>query len=182
MKYIVREKKWKKGALTLGILVFILIVIYTSHLLYNLMASWDEVTVVNESGEEVWLTPIGSKKGNKEIGPLEGIHKQYPFQSVRNTRIHLPSNDSRVIKYDYSEQNLQFIIVEFADGTLGILKIEEVLWETLDYNRCCLQSKQTNATIPLKSTIITCPDELEPAHGGKDVRLNEDLREILISL
>jgi len=180
-----KKKTWINVIVAIVIVIVLLVAGFVGLLefAYFGLSFWTDVSFENDSGEEIKITPIGIIEGGEKIGPIFSIRKASLFSKPeKNTRFHLGINDSIKITYDWDDQNLQFVIVEYPDEDIRILKLDGELWENITYKKCCCPPAQDNYTIPLRSELPLCPEILKPAIHGEYVQVTDELISILTHL
>ena len=165
--------------IVVGIAILIVLVLIVASIgawfFFNGLGFWIEVEFKNEGSEEVWITPIGYNENWRQIGPLAVIYQATPFQdSPQNTRFHLLPNESTVIKYDWDDQNLQFIMVEDTLGTTYIIPLDESKWNNSTICQCCCPPDATFYSIPNCILLEVAPDWLLPTIQGEFVSIPAD--------
>ena len=125
---------WK--VLTILVVLFVIGAIAFLQMTYLMLGWWMDVTFENSSGEAIRITPIGIIEGNREIGPILSVKRSFIFAPVQNTKFALDADENFTMTYDWDDQNLQFVIVEFPDNDTRILKIDAESWEERSYRSC----------------------------------------------
>ncbi|MBU4190037.1 MAG: hypothetical protein KJ886_03455 [Candidatus Thermoplasmatota archaeon] len=185
--YPIKPKK-KKTWISVIVVIVLLAASFVALLEFSYfgLGFWTDVSFENDSGEEIKITPIGIVEGAEKIGPIFSIKKPSLFFSKpeKNTRFHLGVNDSIKITYDWDDQNLQFVIIEYPDEDIRILKLDGEMWENITYKEGggCNPPDQDNYSIPPRSTLPPCPEILKPTINGEQVQVTDELISILTQL
>lgn len=143
---------------------------------------WTDVTFENESGEEIRITPIGVLQGSDYIGPINVYKRDIFFVPVQKERFRVGAGESLKLTHDMDDQNMQFIIVEFPEDDIRIVKMDEGFWETETYRSCCWAPREDTYAIPPRLQLPSCPGILSLAIGGQDVALTHELINILMAI
>ena len=171
---------WK--VLTILVVLFVIGAIAFLQMTYLMLGWWMDVTFENSSGEAIRITPIGIIEGNREIGPILSVKRSFIFAPVQNTKFALDADENFTMTYDWDDQNLQFVIVEFPDNDTRILKIDAESWEERSYRSCCYFADEETYSIPPKSELPECPEVLKATIHGRRVEVTDDLVDILMSI
>lgn len=164
----------------IAIILFLLIGFAFLELVYFGLSFWTDVSFNNDSNEDIKITPIGIAEGSWRIGPIFSIQRPIFFlDTEQKTRFDLSPGESKQITYDMDDQNLQFVIVEFKNDDIRVLKLDENLWNERTYRRCCWATFEEEYSIPTRSQLPTCPDILKPTIKGEYVKVTDDLIGIL---
>ena len=171
------KNKQKISLLVGGGLALLIVFIFVAALIggwifLNSLGFWTEVELKNEGLEEIWVTPIGYEENIRMIGPFVHIYRATPFDSKpQNIRFHLMPNESITIKYDWDDQNFQFVLVENSSGAVHIMLIDDHQLESLpDLCRCCSPPDQDLYSIPDFEQLEDALDWLLPTIQGEFVQ------------
>lgn len=183
MDEVGKKDKIKRIFCIVSVLIVIVIIVFLIITVWFIINSgyWTEVEFKNESGEEIRITPIGMVDGTNEIGPLY-IKKEFYESEAQNKRFKLKDDDSIKLQFHSSDQNLQFVIVEFSNDDIRILKIDSDFWENKSYQGGYFAPKKDKYSIPPKVELPDCPEVLKACINGTYVYVIPEIREILIEL
>jgi len=115
------------------------------------------VEVVNESGVDVWMTPIGMWRGTGGYGPLPTFCNRFPPAIPRGWVSHdllLKSGKSRIVTYENDDVYFQHILVRTAAGELFIVDTD---------------SEKDKYEIPSLESLSKMPPDLLPCAEGEYV-------------
>ena len=131
-----------------------------------LLAFLEDFTIVNESGTDLTIMPIGMVEGTGRYGPLP----RYDRSTVgarpvawRKT-LHLAAGEAVKIVYDYDDINFRHILV--MDGAGNCYNLDTDKRGTTLH---CYGPQQTRYTIPPVTELGPTPKELMPAFHGRAV-------------
>jgi hypothetical protein len=180
------NKKKKFRNIIIITIIVILIVILPIVILQFMYESfnffWVDVKFENKSGEKIKITPIGIVEGRNEIGPLIEIKKQLFFIEAQNNRFDLNKGESLKITYDWDDQNLQFVVIEFPKDDIRILRIDVEFWENQTYNGGFWAPREYKYIITPKNELPLCPEILKLTIKGKYVKITDELIDIFKEL
>lgn len=169
--------------LVIGVVVLCILGFLGMMQLFNqIFGFWTDVTFENESGEEIRITPIGIIQGSDYIGPIKAYKRDIFFVPVRHMRFHMDAGGSLKLTHDMDDQNMQFIIVEFPEDDIRIVKMDKRFWETETYRSCCWAPREDTYAIPPRLQLSACPGILSLAIGGQDVKVTSELITILMAI
>jgi len=126
----------------------------------------DSFYVINMSGEDVWITPIGMREGDGKFGPLFTISPKVP------TNIFIKACGEVKITYNWDDINFRYILVKDYNGTVRMLKTDNIG----DINHCYPAQNDTYIIPPL-SKLELAPIELLPTLSGEFVEYNSNISE-----
>ena len=159
-------------AITLAVVIALILAPIGFWMFYNGLCFWTEVEFKNESSEEIWITPIGYEENIRQIGPLAHIYRPTPYHHPQNTQFHLMPNESISIKYDWDDQNLQFIMVESSSEIIQLLPLDESKWENWTIcQQCCCSPDNSSYSIPTLNQLETAPEWLHSTIQGEFVTI-----------
>lgn len=182
---IERTKKSRRLTVIVVLFVVALLVlgaIFSLQLIYLVMSFWTNVTFENASGEDIRITPIGITDGTREIGPIFSYKRPFFFVPVQNTRFRLDDGESLNLTYNWDDQNLQFIIVEYGNDDVRIVKIDEYEWRGHSYRGCCSPTEEDMYTIPHRTELPPCPEVLRPTIDGDFLKVTDELIGVLMQI
>lgn len=168
-------------SLIIVILISIVALVGLMQITYQSLGFWTEVDFQNDSGERITITPIGIIEGRNEIGPIIMVRTDYFFEDGMNRNIPIGVNSTYRFEFDYDDQNLQFVLVNFGEET-RILKIDEPFWENDSYQSCSYPPKNDTYKIPSRYEMPICPDFLLKANFGKTMNVDDSIRNSLIEI
>lgn len=126
-----------------------------------------QFTVINTSGEVIYVTPIGMCRGSGEYGPLcsyahnEALMKK-KLDIKETSDIRIPSEGSYTFDYDWHDTNFRYILVRNEEGIVYILDTDK---------RGTLQTtyppQQKSYAIPPLAALDIAPQELLPCIEGE---------------
>ena len=120
----------------------------------------------NDSGEPVWVTPIGMTEGSGRFGPLPRYNRQEGStrSNPNRTRLLLKPGESVAVTYDTDDINFRHILVRPARGPLRILDTDHM--GTLG---ACYGPQKALYAIPSLRTLLPAPIDLEACETGSYV-------------
>jgi len=121
----------------------------------------------NESGMDVWVTPIGRWEGTGDYGPLPRYWNETPpaIPSWQDHHIPIKAGGRLKIIYDTDDINFRHLLVRSGSGEVYIADTDKN--GTLD---SCYAAQHSSYRIPPLREMRKAPDELLPCTRGKDVR------------
>jgi len=121
----------------------------------------------NDSGVDVWVTPIGRWEGTGDYGPLPRYWNRTPpaIPSWQDHDIPLEAGGRLTVIYDWDDINFRHLLVRTADEEVYITDTDKK--GTLDY---CYAAQESSYRIPPVKEMPKVPDELLPCTRGKHVQ------------
>jgi len=147
----------------LVILFFLLVLIPFNPMLLVFLESFE---MYNDSGVDVWVTPIGMCEGSGKYGPLPRFRNHYPpgLPSRQDHDIPLKAGGSVTITYDCDDINFRHILVRTDSDEVLILDTDKM--GDLD---SCYGPQQDAYGIPPLDQLQKVPAELVPCAKGESV-------------
>ena len=123
--------------------------------------------VINESGEEIVIMPIGMVEGTERYGPLPRFSStRAPAKPIdRREPISISIGDRATIVYDYDDINFRHILIRDRYGTIYIVDTDKK-----GNISSCYGPQERRYSVPLLKDLRHAPDELLPCFDGKYVR------------
>lgn len=120
----------------------------------------------NDSGVDVWVTPIGMCEGSGEYGPLPRYRDRYPpaLWSRQDHDVPLEAGDSVRITYDMDDINFRHILVRTGSEDVFILDTDK-----MGDRHSCYGPQQDAYGIPPLDQLEKAPAELLPCAKGESV-------------
>lgn len=152
------------GVLVAGLFVFSIVTAPWNPVLLAFLASFE---MYNDSGADIWVTPIGMREGSGEYGPLPMYQNKFPpaKRARSNHDIPLRDGDSLTITYDCDDINFRHILVRTQQRKLFIVDTDRI--GNLD---SCYPPQEEVYGIPPLADLAQASDELVPCTRGKTVR------------
>jgi len=157
------ERRWVILSIIAGILLWLACLGCFGFVWSRLFVT--DLDVVNDSGEDLRITPIGMWQGSGQYGPLPRFDNRVPFLPSRNWSDLPQAAGTRItIHYCWDDINFRHILIRKTSGELLILDTDKRgnLHE-------CWTPKQSEYRIPPLDDLATAPDELIPCAGGSPV-------------
>ena len=122
--------------------------------------------VVNQSGADLWVTPIGMCEGSGKYGPLRMYHNMFPpaIPKFCDHDIPLKSGQSLTVIYDWDDINFRHILVRTQRGEALIVDTDKMG----DLHHC-YRPQQDKYEIPPLAQLSKASPELLPCIEGKSV-------------
>ncbi len=139
------------------------VVIFCNPMVLMFMVSFD---IVNESGSDLWITPIGMWEGNRRYGPLPRFRDRYPpcIPHGQHCDIPVKAGQRLRITYDCDDINFRHILLRDISGIIYIVDTDKK--GTARY--CCGPQKKEYVIPPLED-LQKAPDELASCTRGENV-------------
>ena len=144
------------AALPLALVACLFLLNSVNPLQMAFLASFD---VVNDSGQDVWVTPIGMWEGAGEYGPLPRYRDRFPpaVWVGPASDLALARNARLKITYDYDDINFRHILVRAASGDVFIVDTDR-----RGSLHLCYGPQQSTYRIPPLAELSGAPAELLP--------------------
>ena len=121
--------------------------------------------VRNDSGQTIWITPLGMWEGNGMIGPLPLYHHTaYMLRDLRVGKRELLPGASMQFTYDMDDINFRHILVRDATGVIRILDTDK----RGTIGRCYGAQHGIYSIPPLRS-LKPAPQQLRVCERGEPV-------------
>ncbi|MCD4784548.1 MAG: hypothetical protein K8T10_12065 [Candidatus Eremiobacteraeota bacterium] len=174
-----KEKKRLKKAIILvvtcvalpvfGVLLGLFMILFLL-IAYNPMglAFKASFNIVNKSGEDMRITPIGMWEGKEGYyGPLPRFYDKYPpmIPNLRNHSIKLKANQKLKYTYDWDDINFRHILIERKNREIYILDTDK-----MGTSGACIGPQKKSYEIPHPIMLETAPPELIPCTKGKEIK------------
>ncbi len=123
--------------------------------------------IINESGADIWVTPVGRWEGSGHYGPLPRYWNGTPpaIPSWRRHEVPIKIGDRLEIVYDCDDINFRHLLVRTDSGEVYITDTDKK--GTIHYT---YPPQQSSYRIPPLSEMQLAPDELLPCTQGESVR------------
>jgi len=121
----------------------------------------------NDSGVEVWVTPIGRWEGTGDYGPLPRYWNRTPpaIPSWHDHEIPLDAGGRLTVIYDSDDINFRHLLVRTADGEVYITDTDRMGTVYSTY-----AAQESSYRIPPVKEMPKAPDELLPCTRGEAVQ------------
>jgi hypothetical protein len=83
-----------------------------------------------------------------------------------NRSLEVAANATLRFRYDWDDQNLQFLLLVNDSGAVKILPIDEALWRARGYDQCCWRPAEDSYVVPPLETLADAPVALRPTLDG----------------
>ncbi len=132
-----------------------------------LLAFLTSFEIRNDSGADVWVTPIGRWEGSGKYGPLPQYRSRTPvaIPSRRGHDIHVKAGGRLEIIYDWDDINFRHLLVRSGSGQVYITDTDKN--GTLD---SCYAAQRSSYRIPPLKEMRKASAELLPCTRGESVR------------
>ncbi len=128
------------------------------------MAFLNDFIVVNESGENLWMTPIGMLANRGEYCPIGRYRDNFPPVRYLEPSYDIPikAGGSIKITYDWDDVNFRHILVRKNSNDIFILDTDKrgTLYS-------CYPPEKKKYTIPPLKDLLGAPSELFPCVENK---------------
>jgi hypothetical protein len=135
---------------------------------YNpmMLAFLTSFTMYNESGVDVWVTPIGMREGSGRYGPLPRYRDSYPpaWPVKERSDLFLADRAELTITYDWDDINFRHVLVRNASGDISILDTDRT-----GSLHSCNPAQQDRYGLPRLSELAPAPQELAACTRGETV-------------
>jgi len=136
---------------------------------YNpmLLAFLTNIEVYNDSGVDIWVTPIGMWEGSGTYGPLPRYNgDSAPARRSRQTHdIPLKAGGAVKITYDWDDINFRHLLVRTASGEVYITDTDKHGGRS-----ACYSPEHDRYRIPPITEMQQAPAELLPCTRGESVQ------------
>jgi hypothetical protein len=123
------------------------------------LAFQTSITIHNNSGKDLLVSPIGIREGAGDLYPLPRFVWSAPvLPAVRQARLQLPSGGAVSIKYDWDDIIFSSVVVE-SEGTAAR---EMIVEPSARVENCCYVPRNTTPTIPsLDALALARPEAID---------------------
>jgi hypothetical protein len=123
-------------------------------------------TMYNESGADLWVTPVGMWEGSGSYGPLPRYRDAYPpaWRLRERSDLLLPADGELQITYDWDDINIRHVLVRTSAGDVYIMDTDQ----KGDLHGC-YAAQQERYGIPQLSELELAPEELLRCTRGENV-------------
>jgi hypothetical protein len=127
----------------------------------------DEFVVINNTDENIYITPIGMWQGNGKYGPLPRRNKNLFRKSLKNSNLYIPAGSRINIVYDAGDVNFRHILIK-ATNEIFILDTDKK--GTLD---SCYAAQRDRYVIPSLSQLKKVDSELSHCFYGDKIKYSK---------
>lgn len=143
---------------------------------------WRTTEIVNNSGENVFITPVSSYDGGKTYSYVWSLWTPWFFQYAERTNILVTKGQSFDIKYDTDDETLRLLLIQFPDGERKVIPLDYSLKSEYPGFDCSDRPRRTTYCILERNNLPDTPDSLVPLYDGVIIKFEEENISSLVEL